>query len=454
MYDPSNYRGIHLTSVLSKVVEKIVVKPVKNVLEHGFGCHQWAYRAKRSSQDLVTLLICSWIFHVCCGCCVGAYLSDISGAFDRVHSPTLVKKLRNIGVGRRFTNFAESWLQPRSGKVCMEASLFEAVALENQVFQGTVLGPALWNVFFADVVSAAISCGCEGRAFADDFNCFRKFHRNADHDHINAELDRCRETTHEWGRKNRVIFDTTKEAKVVLHPTRGQGETFRLLGLMVDNALRMDTAVDTMLAKARPKCQALLRARSYYHTRDVILQFKTHVLGILECNTGGIYHATSTVLAPLDRLFRTFVHALNLDIDQVFLEFNLAPLGLRRDIAMLGFLHKCNLPGAHEHILELFPRSPHRPRGHHDKQLGSVLTSFAGQIFQVEMWKRSVLYLVHVYNALPQRIVDAPSVCRFQTLLTEVARKLARQRRLGWQTFLSAREWDRQNRVIWKSYFT
>ena len=87
----------------------------------------------------------------------------------------------------------------------------------------------------------------------------------------------------------------------------------------------------------------------------MVVQFKGHIFGIVESNIGGIYHATQTVLAPLDRLATSFVHALNIEVDVAFLQFNLAPLALRRDIAMLGFLHKCNLPHAHPHIRELFP---------------------------------------------------------------------------------------------------
>jgi hypothetical protein len=118
---------------------------------------------------------------------------------------------------------------------------------------------------------------------------------------------------------------------------------------------KMDEAVDAIIQRARPKCKALLRTRSFYNTVDMILQFKTHILGILESNVGGIYHATSTVLAPLDRIATRFVHELNLEVDFAFLHFNLAPLSLRRDIAMLGFLHKTNLPRGHPHIQDFFP---------------------------------------------------------------------------------------------------
>ena len=113
-------------------------------------------------------------------------------------------------------------------------------------------------------------------------------------------------------------FDGTKEHFDIVHPTRGEGDPFKLLGLVFDCKLRMDEAVGAIIQSARPKCKALLRTRAFYNTVDMILQFKTHILGILDSNIGGIYHATTTVLDPLDRIATRFVHELNLEVDFVF----------------------------------------------------------------------------------------------------------------------------------------
>ena len=50
--------------------------------------------------------------------------------------------------------------------------------LENTVFQGTVLGPPLWNSFFADVSIPAKSTGGRESMFADDLNVFQEFGRS------------------------------------------------------------------------------------------------------------------------------------------------------------------------------------------------------------------------------------------------------------------------------------
>ena len=449
VFDAENYRGVHITTILSKVVERVIGCPLLHMFEaeNCFGVHQWAYRKHRSSKDLITLLVCSWIFAFCCGKCVGAFLSDISGAFDRVFTPFLLSKLRSHGMGQKYLRFLTSFLSPRTGKVCVGGAMSEEMHLQDQVFQGTVLGPPLWNVFFNDVVTSILN-PCRGKAFADDLNAFQVFDRNCRRELIMNKLRRCQANVHAWGKVNRVEFDPSKEAFNVLHPLNGHGDTFKLLGLMIDVRLNMQEAIQAILKKARPKLQALMRTRAYYNYVDMFLQYKTHVLGLLESNIGGIYHATNTALAPLDRLQTTFVHNFNMNVKEAFVNMNLAPLCLRRDIAMLGFLHKCNLPHAHPDVLQLFPRMRTTGGGIHTKQLWDIMTLDRECQFQPELRRRSLFRLVHVYNALPQRVVDCGTVHDFQHDLTEMARHKLRQEHEDWQTFLSPRTFDDSRGIV------
>ena len=86
VYDPGKYRGVHLTSLISKVVERVVGRILIGFFEgtDAYGTNQWAFRKGRSHSDLIALLVASWILELDKGKKVGIYLSDISGAFDRV----------------------------------------------------------------------------------------------------------------------------------------------------------------------------------------------------------------------------------------------------------------------------------------------------------------------------------------------------------------------------------
>ena len=51
-----------------------------------------------------------------------------------------------------------------------------------------------------------------------------------------------------------------------------------------------------------------------------------------------------------------FAREIGLSEDVAFMEFNVAPLGLRRDIGMLGLLFKIATGQAHPAFSDLFPR--------------------------------------------------------------------------------------------------
>ena len=92
------------------------------------------------------------------------YLSDISGAFDRVCKEYLLAKLHQYGVGSTYLNFLDAYLQPRQAQVIVEGAASDQFVIRNTVFQGTVLGPPLWNTFFSDVLLPAEHDGGEAHA--------------------------------------------------------------------------------------------------------------------------------------------------------------------------------------------------------------------------------------------------------------------------------------------------
>ena len=133
----------------------------------------------------------SGILAFCTGQKVPAYLNDITGAFDRVCKDYLMAKLHMAGVGHVYLNLPDSYLQPRRAQVVVEGTASDAFAIADTVFQGTVLGPPLWNVFFSDVAIPAASTGGEPATFADDLNVFQKFNKTDDNEEILQTMRKC-----------------------------------------------------------------------------------------------------------------------------------------------------------------------------------------------------------------------------------------------------------------------
>ena len=389
----------------------------------------------------MTALMMSWILAVCTGFKVAAYLSDITGAFDRVFRDYMLAKLYNAGIGTKFLNFLASYLKPRKAVVVVEGIESDETEIADQVFQGTVLGPPLWNTFFADVVRPASSSGGRPSIFADDLNVFQEFDRTVPNEEYQQVMMDCRAKVHRWGKVNRAVFDADKEHIIVLHPLQGEGEPFKLLGCLVDCKLIMQNAVDKMLTQIRPKVKAILRTRAFYAEKDLIAQFKTHIWGLMECHNGGIFHASTTVLEKLDAVHYKFLRDIGIHPNEAFLNFNFGPPNLRRNIGILGLLHKRVLGLSHPMFQSLLPFASDVPGAHdqngHSRQLYSHLPEVH---FQLVLFCRSIFAMTYVYNKLPQEVIDCKTVSSFQSSVTKITRKACENGDPDWANFFSCRK--------------
>ena len=71
--------------------------------------------------------------------------------------------------------------------------------LINMVYQGTVTGPMLWNLFFEDAREAINQCFYTEMAYADDLNAYRLFPDSMSNAVIEANLKNCQRELHMWG---------------------------------------------------------------------------------------------------------------------------------------------------------------------------------------------------------------------------------------------------------------
>ena len=139
---------------------------------------------------------------------------------------------------------------------------------------------------------------------------------------------------------------------------------------------------------------------------------------------------------------RRFLREMEFSEIEALARFRLAPLCSRRDMGMLGVLHKVVLGTAPDQLKELFPvigkeqeplevfqRLRHwKPR--HDRQLHTE-----EHIKSSDVFKR--FGLVRCYSRLPQRTVDSTSVKAFQRSLQCALLHCAENRRDNWQRLFS-----------------
>ena len=104
---------------------------------------------------------------------VGVYCSDVSGAFDRVSRQRMIAKLEAKGMEPSLVKVFASWLRSQKAKVLVGGQASEHFSLTDMIFQGTVWGPTLWNIFYEDARRAINEVFFKEVIYADDLNAYR-----------------------------------------------------------------------------------------------------------------------------------------------------------------------------------------------------------------------------------------------------------------------------------------
>ena len=135
------------------------------------------------------------------------------------------------------------------------------------------------------------------------------------------------------------------------------------------------------------------------------------------------------LLSRLDAVQTRFLIDIGVNELTSLVSFRLAPLSTRRDIAMLGVLHRTMLGKGPNQFSEFFQRDPQHPHKFLDPRIAT----------KSPLIKRSALGLVAVYNMLPHRVVRAKSVSAFQSCLQDLCIELATSNFPQWSEALSPR---------------
>ena len=169
----------------------------------------------------------------------------------------------------------------------------------------------------------------------------------------------------------------------------------------------------------------------------------------------GIYHASTTVLSGIDKVQARMQRIAGIDDLEALFNFNLAPLTTRRDIAMLGIIHRAVIGKGPVHLHKFFrrgePTYAARTRlqfRRHDMQLVEYRNGD-----HTDYVKRSILGLVSVYNLLPSSAVHTNTVSVFQARLQDLVKERALAGCHDWaETFSPAIEWNQHLLMIARNW--
>ena len=149
----SNFRPVALTSVVSKVCEKIVCVAIMAFLTRNclLSQQQHGFVSGRSCQTNILLCLERWTEMVDSGNSVDVAYFDYAKAFDKVSHRLLLVKLRGYGIDGKLLKWLSDYLDNRRQRVVVGNAKSPWLEVVSGTTQGTVLGFLLFLLFINDL---------------------------------------------------------------------------------------------------------------------------------------------------------------------------------------------------------------------------------------------------------------------------------------------------------------
>ncbi len=171
---PSNNCPLSLLIVVSKICE-VVLRQFTTFLFHNerLTLHQSGNRRYHSSETLNVLVDVIILEALDQKSVTALILLDLSKAFDSVHHPTLLNKLRHIGAYPEVVKMFKSYLTGRSQFVHIGTPVSSSLHITHGVPQGANLSPLLFSIYVNELSLAPHHSSL--KLYVDDSKMFMSF---------------------------------------------------------------------------------------------------------------------------------------------------------------------------------------------------------------------------------------------------------------------------------------
>jgi len=208
---PSDFRPISVTPVLSRMLERFIVKSfiypaIQLPNSELFFDDQYAFRPTGSTTAALVAILHTVNNMLSSNPYVRVFALDFSKAFDTVRHSTLMEKLSELSIPDQIYNWIHNWLSNRTHSTKFAKEVSKVSAVTASIIQGSGLGPAAYLVTAADL--RPIRAGNRIVKYADDTYLIVP---EANSSYSNDELNNIQT----WASRNNLNLNYNKSKEIV-----------------------------------------------------------------------------------------------------------------------------------------------------------------------------------------------------------------------------------------------
>ena len=335
--DAKNYRPISLTSVVSKVMERMVRQHLYDHLSTNglVSDTQHGFRPGRSCESQLLDSVHVWYKSMEGRKSVDVLFLDMSKAFDRVPHTYLLDKLRMMGVDGVLLSWLRDYLSSRRQRCIVEGCASGWLPVSSGVPQGTILGPLLFLLYVNDI---ADNLNSKVALFADDCVLYREVQTKDDQLELQNDLNKI----FMWSTKWKMSFNPEKckllqvgrikrQSLPPLYFLDGQelpaATEHKHLGVTLTSKLCWSCHIDKTVAKARKVWGVIQRTTRGASVFAKLPLYKSLVVPLLEYASPVWSPHTKKDIQKLEKVQRHVTKAI-LGYQEIDYETRLCLLGL------------------------------------------------------------------------------------------------------------------------------
>ncbi len=287
--DPTNYRPVSLTSIVCKIMERIIrdqmmVYLVENNLiskeQHGFVNNKSCITNLLETLDLITQAFGE-------DYSIDILFLDFAKAFDSVSHVKLLKKLFGLGFVSFMLNWCKAFLSNRVQRVVIGENISSWKKVTSGVPQGSVLGPLLFVIFINDLSKKIIK---DTKLYADDTKVISINRCQDDSKLLQEDINTLVKWSEEWlikfnESKCKVMYfgkQNPKQQYVMNNTILTETTIEKDLGIYISNNLEWDHHINTAIGKANKKLGLIKNSFEYLDEITLKLLYKSLVRPHLE----------------------------------------------------------------------------------------------------------------------------------------------------------------------------